>query len=105
MVEVVLIVSCSSRQLPPATKLGRYCFHLCLSVCLSVCVSVCLSVCEQPLDHSFSCRVMKLLGINCYVKIWKCLIFKGQGQDRPVGVTIINCSYDKCYRPTPGKWP
>ena len=32
---------------------------------------VCLSVCEQLPDHNFSCGVMKLSGINCYVKIWK----------------------------------
>ena len=38
---------------------------------LFVCLSVCLSVCEQLPDHNFSCGVMKLPGINCYVKIWK----------------------------------
>ena len=32
---------------------------------------VCLSVCEHLPDHNFSCGVMKLAGINCYVNIWK----------------------------------
>ena len=40
-------------------------------VCLSVCLFVCLSVCEHLPDHNFSCGVMKLPGINCYVKVWK----------------------------------
>ena len=26
-------------------------------------------VCEQLSDHNFSCKVMKLPGINCYIKI------------------------------------
>ena len=30
-----------------------------------------LFVCEQLPDHNFSCRVMKLSGNNCYIKIWK----------------------------------
>ena len=32
---------------------------------------VCLFVCEQLPDHNFSCEVMKLSGISCYIKIWK----------------------------------
>ena len=41
--------------------LRRYCVH----------PFVCLSVCEQLPDHNFSCGVIKLAGINCYVKIGK----------------------------------
>ena len=38
---------------------------------LFVCLFVCLLVCEQLFDYSFSCGVMKLSGISCYVKISK----------------------------------
>ena len=31
----------------------------------------CLPVCEQLPDHNFSCGMIKLSGINWYVKIWK----------------------------------
>ena len=37
---------------------------------------MCLSVCEQLPDHNFSCGVMKLSGINCYVKICKLFFFE-----------------------------
>ena len=32
---------------------------------------ICLFVGEQLPGHSFSCGVMKLSGINCYIEIWK----------------------------------
>ena len=50
-----------------------------------VCLFVCLSVCEQLPDHNFSCGVMKLTGINCYVKSGNDSFLKGQGQDRAKG--------------------
>ena len=50
-----------------ANEVEGLCFHPCMFVCMVECVSVC----EQVLDHNFSWGVMKLPGINCYVKIWK----------------------------------
>ena len=38
--------------------------------------SICLFVCEQLPDYSFSCGVMKIKEISCYVKIWKYFIFE-----------------------------
>ena len=50
--------------LPPPKQGLLEVMFLPLFVCLFV-------VCEQLPDHNFSCGVMKLAEINCYVKIWK----------------------------------
>ena len=61
LLDRVVISNLSHYLLPLTAKLRRYCFH----------PFVCLSVCEQFPDHNFNCGVMKLSGINCYIKIWK----------------------------------
>ena len=57
-----------------------YCYYLRQrswgSIIFTPCLFVCLFVCEQFPDHNFSCGVMKLSGINCYIKIWKWFIFE-----------------------------
>ena len=56
---------------------------------------ICLSVCEQLPDHSFSCGVMKLPGINCYVNMRKWLIF---GRSRSWPSKIGSNFASSCHR-------
>ena len=43
---------------------------------MSLPLFVCFSVCEKLPDHNFSCGVMKLAEINCYVNMWKLFNFE-----------------------------